>query len=69
LDKSEDELVERAVVTEAGRAVLEVLDEALLFRDGVDLFGPGFEVTDSTCELDSDLARFGHRALLRGGKM
>jgi hypothetical protein len=55
------------VVAETARAVLEVLDEALFFRDGVEFFGPGFEVTDASSELDADLAGFGHRDLLRGG--
>jgi hypothetical protein len=57
-DVTEDELVEGAVVAEAARAVLEVLDEAFLCRDGVEVFGPGFEVTDAAGELDADLARF-----------
>jgi hypothetical protein len=67
LDVAEEKLVDRAVVAETARAVLEVLDEALFFRDGVEFFGPVFEVTDTAGELDADLTRFGHRDLLRGG--
>jgi len=67
LDVAEEKLVDRAVITEALRTVLEVLGEALFFRDGVEFFGPGFEVTDASSELDADLAGFGHRDLLRGG--
>jgi hypothetical protein len=68
LDVADDELVERSDITESGRAVLEVLDEALFFRDGVEFFGPVFEVTDTASELDADLAGFGHKAILRGGE-
>jgi hypothetical protein len=58
LDVAKEELVDRAVVAEAARPVLEVLDEAFLFRDGVEVFGPGFKVTDASSELDADLTRF-----------
>jgi hypothetical protein len=58
LDVSDNELVEGANVAEAARAVLEVLDEAFLCRDGVEVFGPGFKVTDAAGELDADLTGF-----------
>jgi hypothetical protein len=66
-DVTEDELVEGADFTETLRAVLEVGDETFFFRDGVEVFSPGFKVTDASGELDADLAGFGHKALLRGG--
>jgi hypothetical protein len=72
-DVTEDELVEGADFTEALRAVLEVGDETLFFRDAVDLFGPAFEVADASSELDAELTvaggRVGHKDLLRAGKM
>jgi hypothetical protein len=51
--------MDRTVVAEADGAFLEVLDEAFLFRDGVEFFGPGFEVGDTAGELDADLTWFG----------
>ena len=57
--------MERAVVAELRWPILKVLGEAFLFRDGVEFFGPGFKVTDTTCELDSDLTWFGHRGIER----
>jgi hypothetical protein len=49
-----------------------VLDEATLFRDLGEVLRPGFEVTDASGELDTDLTMtrwfFLHRALLRGGE-
>jgi hypothetical protein len=58
LDVTEEKAVEGAMVAEAARPVLEVLDEALFCRDGVEVFDPGFEVTDASGELDADLTGF-----------
>lgn len=59
LDEPDDDFVERADITESAWAVLEVLDEALFFCDGLQFFSPGFDVTKPCGDLDADLTGLG----------